>query len=183
MMLLLALACLFTGTMVVAVSALTVYMRADVSTLSETGASPTVIYDRYGKPYEQLSNTREEYVGLSDISPYLQNAVVAIEDERFRHHHGIDLIGIGRAVVTNIVQGDIAQGGSTITQQLAKNKFLSAERTFQRKFVEAVIAVKIERHYSKDQILEQYLNTIYFGEGAWECRTPPGRISGKRQRN
>jgi len=103
-------------------------------------------------------------VALSAISPFVQNAVIASEDARFYSHIGIDVLAIGRALVTNLREQRFAQGGSTITQQLAKNVFLSPKKTFGRKLREAELALILELRYSKKQILEMYLNKIYFGQ-------------------
>jgi penicillin-binding protein 1A len=106
-------------------------------------------------------------VALKDLPPYLPRAFIAIEDRRFYHHFGVDPIGLARAVVADVMHRGVAQGGSTITQQLAKNLFLSQRRTLWRKLQELVLALWIERKYSKDQILELYLNRVYFGAGAY----------------
>jgi len=103
-------------------------------------------------------------VALSAVSPYLQNAVIASEDERFYSHFGIDLPAVGRALFANVRQQRFAEGGSTITQQLAKNFFLSPQKTIARKLREAELALAIELRYSKKEILEMYLNKIYFGQ-------------------
>lgn len=104
---------------------------------------------------------------LSDVPPYLPNAFIAIEDRRFYSHYGIDPLGIARALVRNILHRGNVEGGSTITQQLAKNLFLTQERTLSRKIQEAILALWLEHKYSKDQILELYLNRVYFGSGAY----------------
>ncbi|MBB4199587.1 penicillin-binding protein [Rhodoblastus sphagnicola] len=106
-------------------------------------------------------------VRLQDLPPYLPKAFVAIEDRRFYSHYGVDPIGIARAVARNITGRGGMQGGSTLTQQLAKNLFLTQERTVSRKIQEAILALWLERKYSKDQILELYLNRVYFGSGAY----------------
>ena len=106
-------------------------------------------------------------VRLADLPAYLPKAFVAIEDRRFYSHWGIDPFGIGRALVRNITRRGGMEGGSTLTQQLAKNLFLTQERTFSRKIQEAILALWLEHTYSKDQILELYLNRVYFGSGAY----------------
>jgi len=111
--------------------------------------------------------TGGEQRGLSEISPYIPQAVMAIEDRRFQSHFGIDPIGLARAMVTNLVAGDVVQGGSTITQQLAKNLFLTPERTVERKVQEVLLALWLEHEFTKDQIMEMYLNRVYFGSGAY----------------
>ncbi len=106
-------------------------------------------------------------VPLEEIPQYLIDAIIAIEDRKFYSHWGVDIFGIARALIANIREGRIAQGGSTITQQLARNLFEMYENTLSRKIKEALLAVRIERAYSKDEILEMYLNQIYFGAGAY----------------
>lgn len=111
--------------------------------------------------------TGGEAMMLGEMSPYIPMAVIAIEDRRFQSHFGFDPIGFTRAMVTNLFSGRLAQGGSTLTQQLAKNLFLKPERTFERKVQELILAVWLETKYSKDEILELYLNRVYFGSGAY----------------
>ena len=106
-------------------------------------------------------------VPLEEIPKYMIDAIIAIEDRKFYSHWGVDIFGIARALIANIREGRIAQGGSTITQQLARNLFEMYENTLSRKIKEALLAVRIERAYSKDEILEMYLNQIYFGAGAY----------------
>ncbi len=103
---------------------------------------------------------------LEELPAYVPNAVIAIEDRRFRSHFGVDPIGLARAIYTNYRSGRLVQGGSTLTQQLAKNLFLSPDRTLQRKLQEVVLAVWLESHFTKDEILQLYLNRVYFGNGA-----------------
>lgn len=103
------------------------------------------------------------------IPDSLKKAVVAVEDKRFYSHKGIELSSIGRAFVRNLRAGEIVEGGSTITQQLAKNLFLTQDRTLKRKIVEAIYALRLELRYSKDEILGMYLNVIYFGHGTYGC--------------
>ncbi len=110
---------------------------------------------------------RSAFVSLSGMTPLMPKAVIASEDRRFYEHGAIDLMGIGRAAVTNLITGETREGGSTIAQQTVKNIFLSEERTFTRKAEELALAVQLERNYTKDEILEIYLNTIYFGAGAY----------------
>ena len=108
---------------------------------------------------------RADYVPIGRISPDLKNAIVAIEDRRFYEHAGFDLTGMGRAALVNIQHGRIEEGASTITQQLVKNLFLANEQTFTRKAQELLLALDIELSYSKDEILEMYLNIVYYGAG------------------
>ena len=109
---------------------------------------------------------RGDEARLADLPDYVPNALIAIEDRRFRSHYGVDPIGLGRAIFTNLASGRLVQGGSTLTQQLAKNLFLSPARTLERKLQEAVLAVWLETQYSKDEILQLYLNRVYYGAGA-----------------
>ena len=104
---------------------------------------------------------------ISQLPDYVPNAVIAIEDRRFRSHYGIDPIGLARAMGRNILKGHLVQGGSTLTQQLAKNLFLTQEKTLTRKAQEAVLAIWLESKYTKDEILQLYLNRVYFGSGAY----------------
>ena len=106
-------------------------------------------------------------VALSAVPQVLRDAVIAVEDSAFFEHEGVSVRGLVRAVRTNVSSGEVAEGGSTITQQLVKNSILSADRTYDRKAKEAVLAVRMERELSKEQILESYLNTVYFGQGAY----------------
>ena len=108
---------------------------------------------------------RTDYVPIERISPDLKNAVVAVEDRRFYSHMGFDLTGIARATLVNIQHGRVEEGASTITQQLVKNLFLDNERTFTRKAQEFLLALDIEIAYSKEEILEMYLNVVYYGAG------------------
>jgi penicillin-binding protein 1A len=108
-----------------------------------------------------------EWLKYRDIPPVMVDAMVAVEDKRFRSHLGVDPIGIARSIKVRIDKGRFAQGGSTITQQLARNVFLTNNKTFGRKFREIILAFAMERKYSKDQILELYLNRVYFGGGAY----------------
>lgn len=128
--------------------------------------APTEILDRNGKTIVSLYGSEwrvAEPVSLADLPDHIPYAFLAAEDTRFRGHIGVDPIGIGRAAMSNIAAGGVAAGGSTITQQLAKMRFLSAERTFTRKFLEAGTALMIELRLSKDEILEAYINEIYLG--------------------
>jgi penicillin-binding protein 1A len=122
-------------------------------------------------------------VSLKDLPPYLPKAFIAIEDRRFYSHYGIDPLGILRAAVTNVLHRGVSQGGSTLTQQLAKNLFLTQERTLQRKLQEAELALWLERKHSKAEILELYLNRVYFGSGAYGVEAAAQRYFGKSARN
>ncbi len=118
-------------------------------------------------------------VPLRNIPLPLQQAILAMEDQRFYQHCGIDPEGILRATLVNLQSGDVVEGGSTITQQLAKNLFLSQEQTLGRKLEEALLALALERAYTKEELLELYLNSIYFGSGAWGIADASQRYFGK----
>ncbi|MGE0287156.1 MAG: transglycosylase domain-containing protein [Bradyrhizobium sp.] len=122
-------------------------------------------------------------VALKDLPPYLPKAFIAIEDRRFYSHYGVDPIGIARAAVANVLHRGVSQGGSTLTQQLAKNLFLTQERTFKRKLQEVELALWLERKHSKTQILELYLNRVYFGSGAYGVEAAAQKYFGKSARN
>lgn len=109
--------------------------------------------------------SKEDYVKLDEIADVYVELVVESEDHRFYQHHGVDYIGLTRAMLTNLATWSYKEGGSTITQQLAKNLCLSFEKSLDRKFAEVFIAWQLERDYSKDEILEMYLNITYLGEG------------------
>lgn len=117
---------------------------------------------------EVIDPLREDsnWVKLADIPKNMQNALIAIEDHKFYEHDGLSPEGILRAILANISEGEVTQGGSTLTQQFVKNTFLTHEQTMERKIEEAILSVVLEDKYSKDEILEMYLNTTYFGAGA-----------------
>lgn len=113
----------------------------------------------------------DTYVSIKDVPQYYLNAVVAVEDHRFKDHGAIDIISIGRAIVSNIQSRELNEGGSTITQQVAKNLyFITEDDIVSRKIAEILVAMNLEKNYSKDDILEFYINTIYFGEGYYGIR-------------
>jgi penicillin-binding protein 1A len=122
-------------------------------------------------------------VALKDLPPFLPNAFIAIEDRRFYSHYGVDPLGILRAAVANILHRGVSQGGSTLTQQLAKNLFLTQERTLTRKLQEVELAIWLERKHSKAEILELYLNRVYFGSGAYGVEAAAQRYFGKSAKN
>jgi penicillin-binding protein 1A len=140
-------------------------------TIQITGADGSVLANRGEMPGAN--------VALKDLPPYLPKAFIAIEDRRFYSHFGIDPWGILRAAVANILHRGVSQGGSTLTQQLAKNLFLTQERTFQRKLQEVELALWLERKHSKAEILELYLNRVYFGSGAYGVEAAAQRYFGK----
>ncbi|MGM3309259.1 transglycosylase domain-containing protein [Anabaena sp. WFMT] len=132
----------------------------------------TYIYDIKGKLLTRFhGEANREVVPLDRISPNLKRAVLASEDSHFFTHHGINPTGVGRAVVVNLVAGGVKEGGSTITMQLVKNLFLSQKRAFTRKLAEAVLAIRLEQILNKDQILEMYLNQVYWGHNNYGVQT------------
>jgi 1A family penicillin-binding protein len=132
----------------------------------------TYIYDIQGRLLASIhGEANREVVPLDKISPHLKRAVLASEDSDFYYHHGINPKGIGRALVTNWAAGGVREGGSTITMQLVKNLFLSHRREFTRKIAEAVLAIRLEQILSKDQILEMYLNQVYWGHNNYGAQT------------
>lgn len=130
-------------------------------------SAPTIIYDSKGKQVDLITKRRGEPIHINKIPKNMKNAVIAIEDKRFYSHHGFDARRLGKSILVNLSKGRAVQGGSTITQQLAKNAFLSNEKTLLRKVKEALITLEIEKRYEKDEILEKYLNEIYFGSGSY----------------
>lgn len=141
----------------------------------------TTLYDKDNQPFATLHGGENRLpASLEEIPDHLKKAVIAIEDVRFYQHHGIDIRAIARAAVTNLLHRQIREGGSTITQQLAKNAFIeNPEKTFKRKLQEAILALQLERLYTKDEILEQYLNIVYFGPGAYGVRAAAEVYFGK----
>ncbi len=152
---------------------------SDVGKLEKPAPQQTIIYDQRGEMASKLSNSSIEGVSLDQIPEVMIQAVVATEDQRFYKHNGINYFAIIKASFKNLINGEIVAGGSTITQQLAKNVFLSHERTFTRKMKELVLTKKIERTYTKGEIMERYLNQIYFGEGAWGIQRAAQTYFGK----
>lgn len=146
------------------------YISVKGSIHSYTSFEPITILDKDDLVVEYISVQKGENASIEEIPKNLQNAFISVEDKRFYKHFGIDVLRLGKAVLVNLSKGRVSQGGSTISQQLAKNAFLSNERTFTRKFKELIITFEIERLYSKDEILEKYLNEIYFGSGSYGVR-------------
>ncbi|MGA8962033.1 MAG: PBP1A family penicillin-binding protein, partial [Pseudolabrys sp.] len=140
------------------------------------------IVDMQGRALARRGDLAGEPLPLKEMPGYVPKAFVAIEDRRFYEHYGIDPFGIGRAFVANVLHRAVAQGGSTISQQLAKNLFLTQERTITRKLQEAMLALWLERKFSKTQILEMYLNRVYFGSGAYGIEQASLRYFGKSAR-
>ena len=172
---------------VIAVTGVVVYVGAHlppIQSLEIPKRPPTIqIVGIDGSMLAQRGEMAGANVALKDLPPYLPQAFIAIEDRRFYSHFGIDPVGIVRALVTNLLHRGVSQGGSTLTQQLAKNLFLTQERTMQRKLQEAELAIWLERKHSKNEILELYLNRVYFGSGAYGVEAAAQRYFGKPAKN
>lgn len=152
---------------------------SDVSKLEEPAPQPTIIYDQKGAIASKIASSNIEGVTFNQIPKHMIDAVIATEDQLFYKHEGINYFGMAKALTQNFISGEIVAGGSTITQQLAKNAFLTHERTYTRKVKELILTKKIERTYSKEEIMERYLNQIYFGEGAWGIQSAAKAYFGK----
>lgn len=167
---------LFFGIIIAAVAAiaLALFIKNIVTTLpsseemlSHEPSLATVLYDRNDKVITHLFQENRTWVKLDKVSPWMVKAILAAEDSNFYEHSGIRPVAVFRAALVDFFYRDAHQGGSTITQQLARNLFLTKEKTIVRKAKEAILALRLEKIYSKDQILEMYLNTIYMGHGAY----------------
>jgi 1A family penicillin-binding protein len=139
----------------------------------------TVLYDINGKPIKSFYEQDRVIVSLDEVPQHLINAFIAVEDRSFYRHWGLNMLAIGKALYEDVVARRIVRGASTITQQLARNLFLTQEQTLTRKIKEAMVAVRIERHYTKDEILQMYLNQIYFGDGAYGVEAAARQLFGK----
>ncbi|MHB8945160.1 MAG: transglycosylase domain-containing protein [Bacillota bacterium] len=151
--------------------------------LADIGPNPdlsTLVYDDQNQLVGQIHGVENRMpVKLSDIPQSLQDAFIAAEDHRFYQHHGVDLRGIMRALYVNVSGGGVIEGASTITQQLARNAFLTMDRTLKRKVQEAIVALELERRYTKKEILEMYLNQINFGRGNYGAQSAAQNYFGK----
>ena len=150
--------------------------------LTAPNARDVTILDDRGRQVARRGLTQGATVRVEDLPAYVPNAFIAIEDRRFRDHIGIDPVGMARAGVENMMAGHVVQGGSTLTQQLAKNLFLDPDRTFHRKIQEAMLALYLESRYSKNQILTLYLNRVYFGAGTFGLEAAAEKFFGKHAR-
>lgn len=140
----------------------------DIHQIVQPQRRPSIILEANdGTVFERYGDLYGDHVTLKDVPPYLPRAIIAIEDRRFYSHFGIDVLGILRAAIRNLIAGHLVQGGSTLTQQLAKNLFLSPDRTVKRKVQEMLLALWLEHTYTKDQILTAYLNRVYLGSGSY----------------
>src|SRR6266571_5132219 len=175
----------FTLLALVATAGLTVFLfYAGWATTFDTkkvGEMPerNTVFDVDGKIYSRLAGANRLKVSLDQISPFFINALLAREDTRFYQHNGIDWRGILRALVRDILSGSAKEGASSITQQLARNSLPLGGRTVSRKLLEAMVALRIERQFTKQQILELYINRIYFGNGCYGVETASQAYFGK----
>jgi penicillin-binding protein 1A len=140
----------------------------------------TKVFASDGQLLTTFYRQNREPTKLQDMPDSLIQAIIAIEDQRFYEHNGVDSRSIFRALISNLKRGEVAEGGSTITQQLVKNIFLTNERTMDRKLREAALAYQVESRYSKDEIMELYLNTVYFGNGAYGVKVAADQFFGKK---
>ncbi|MFN8609656.1 MAG: PBP1A family penicillin-binding protein [Vulcanimicrobiota bacterium] len=139
----------------------------------------TTVYSRDGKIIATLSEQRRKIIGVDQVSPFVIRALIATEDARFYSHHGVDLYGIARAALSNLRHGSQAEGASTLTMQLVRHYFLNQEQSYWRKIQEALLAQKLEKMLSKDEILIRYLNEVYFGAGAYGIQSAAATYFGK----
>ena len=163
-------------------------ITADLPTASElrgvgSNAQATTLYDANSRPAFTIFREQRTDAPLSAISPHLVHAIVAIEDQRFYDHGGVDVVRIVAAALNNIRARRAAQGGSTLTQQLVRRSFLTPDKTFRRKLKEAVLAWRLERQFTKDQILEMYLNKVYFGDGLYGAEAASLGFFGKHAKD
>ncbi len=142
-----------------------------------------VVKARDGETLARYGESKGQNININTVSPDLINAILAIEDRRFYNHHGVDPLGIARAAITNVIKGRFVQGGSTITQQLAKNLFLTHQRKLQRKIQEAILAVWMERQLTKEEILSAYMNRVYLGSGTYGFEAAAQLYFGKSSSN
>ncbi len=165
--------CLFSmgiSAVLAAVAAFNIYLASlpPISNFEDIKPNPvTTIYSADGEVIKTFTAFKFEKVSIDKIPDYLKQAVIATEDKNFYHHRGFDTLGMVRSTITNVMSGEVKQGASTITQQLARILFLSNEKTFDRKIKELIIAHRIEKTISKDEILEMYLNSVYLGSGVY----------------
>ncbi|MGD8192385.1 PBP1A family penicillin-binding protein [Brevibacillus ginsengisoli] len=141
----------------------------DMTKLEDIKLEPTELYDKFGTKVGNLSSKENNrtYVKYTDIPKHVIDAFICVEDKRFFEHNGVDMVRVAGAIFKDLTKGELAEGGSTITQQLARNVFLSNDKTFWRKTKEMSIAINLEQHFSKEEIMEMYLNKVYLGHGVY----------------
>jgi penicillin-binding protein 1A len=175
---------LYTFAGLVLVTLLWLIVTAPLSRALEPLEDPAMLLlSAEGKPIARRGAIKDRPVTIAELDPLTPNAFIAIEDRRFRRHWGIDLRAIGRAMVANVQAGGVRQGGSTITQQLAKTSFLSSDRSLKRKAQEVIIAFWLEAWLTKDEILSRYLSSVYFGDGVYGLRAASRHYFGRSPEN
>src|SRR5213082_2496611 len=149
--------------------------------MKKVGEMPerNTVFDVDGKIYSRLAGANRLIVSLNEVAPAFTDALLAREDTRFFQHNGIDFYGVGRALVRDLLSGSAREGASSITQQLARNSLPLGGRTINRKLLEAMVALRIEHEFTKQQILELYINRIYFGAGCYGVETASQAYFGK----
>lgn len=153
---------------IVLTTVLVIYLYATSLPLADNDRNSR-LFDINGEVIATFSSSGKDStpVKLDQIAPELKEATIAVEDRKFYEHHGFDIVGVGRAILVNIKEMSMAQGASTLTQQLARNLYLTHEKTWSRKIKEAVYTAQLEMNFTKDEILQMYLNEIYYGHGAY----------------
>ncbi|MFD2614553.1 transglycosylase domain-containing protein [Paenibacillus gansuensis] len=175
---------LLTGGIVIGLAVLALLFLRTQSLPAASVSQTSQIFDANGTLIDSFhSGQNRQVIPLRDISPYLKNATLAIEDNRFYSHWGIDMRGLARAVAVDVKHMAKVQGASTITQQLARNLYLNHDRTWERKIKEAMYTVQLEMNYSKDEILEKYLNQIYYGHSTYGAETAAQVYFGKHAKD
>jgi penicillin-binding protein 1A len=169
------------GTLIVIGAALYFDQQAAEFDMGKVGSMPreSVVYDRHGEEIGRMQSDDRIVVPLAEVSPFFLDALLAREDKRFYEHNGIDYQGVARAALRNLKDGSVVQGASTLTMQLARNSFELRERSLRRKFLEMAIARRIEKNYSKDEILEFYVNRIFLGSGLYGIERASNSYFGK----
>src|SRR2546430_9206850 len=149
--------------------------------MKKVGEMPerNTVFDVDGKIYSRLAGANRLIVSLNEVAPTFIDALLAREDTRFFQHNGIDFYGVGRALVRDLLSGSAREGASSITQQLARNSLPLGGRTINRKLLEAMVGLRIEHEFTKQQILEPYINRIYFGAGCYGVETASQAYFGK----
>jgi penicillin-binding protein 1A len=175
---------LYTFSGLVLVTLIWLIVTAPLSRALEPLEDPAMLLlSAEGKPIARRGAIKDRPVTIAELDPLTPNAFIAIEDRRFRRHWGIDPRAIGRAMVANVQAGGVRQGGSTITQQLAKTSFLSSDRSLKRKAQEVIIAFWLEAWLTKDEILSRYLSSVYFGDGVYGLRAASRHYFGRSPEN
>ena len=171
----------FCGVIGVLVFILLIHDLPDLDEVETNGRRASVVFESYdGKVLATYGDLFRKAVRIDQLPKYVGDAVVAIEDHRFYQHNGVDVVGMLRALVKNLANRRVVQGGSTLTQQVAKNLFFSQERSIKRKIQEIVLALWLEKKFTKKQILSIYINRVYFGAGTYGIDAAAYRFFGKQ---